>query len=397
MTSYGSARLGERFFEDRAYLLLVYPEKTNKPSKSIYSDKKVKIPFYENPVITETQTPRYATYKLLGRNSDLYSFLGSDSRQISLTFNFTLQHLQHFMKESPWTSKEYLYSKVSKFSVVRAGYQKLTDRRNQRREEINTFNPNFNSSPQQSSIQDYNDMRRNDMAAKLDVESNIQNSVDDYYNQDAIRSVDAIAAYEAEHQELIAKEFGVDIDKYRQNAGKNSGFLSDGLDFMNSLFEQEPAEELMNVKAIFYYYINLLRSTTLGSQELGLGPPVVRLNYGPLYQDVPCLVNKYDISIDNIAGFVKKTLLPNRVKITLSMNEVRLGDLTTHAPEQFGESDDNVATWESIFKYGTIDPRTEARLTSQATMDEFKNQKISDLEGLRSDKIDTDIFNTGED
>ena len=285
------------------------------------------------------------------------------------------------MKESPWTSKEYLYSKVPKYSVVKGNLDAADERRNQ---EIQAFNLNFDSSPKQYSTMD---QYKNAEFADWYVNDSINKNVDSYYNQDAIRAVDAIAAYEAEHQELIAKELGVDIDKYRQNAGANTGFLADGLDYLNSFFEPEPESNLMDVKAIMYYYLNLVRSTTLGSQELGLGPPLVRLNYGPLYQDVPCIVTKYDIAIDDFAGYDKKTLIPNRVKVNIAMNEVRVGNFTSHNPEAFGPSDDNVATWESVFKFATVDPRTEPRLTSQATVEEFRNQKDNDLKQLRESNL----------
>ena len=385
MASYGSARIGERFYEDRAYLLLVYPEKAKGSKKSAYTDKKVKIPFYENPTLTETQTPRYATYKLLGRNSDLYSFLGSDSRQISLTFNFTLKHLQHFMRESPWQSKEYMFDKVEKFSVVRDGKKReILKEQNQFALPVGLGGSFDAGPPNQSSLVDY----ESTLYADRIVNAEINQAVDDYHNQDAIRAIDTIASYEAEHKELIAKELGVDIDKYRQNDGANTGFLADGLDYLNSLFAEEPQKNLMNVKAIVYYYVNLIRSTTLGSAELGLGPPIVRLNYGPMYQDVPCIVTKYDISIDNTAGFDKETLIPNRIKVNLSMNEIRVGNFTKHEPLMFGPADDNVATWESVFKFATVDPRTEARLSSQATKDEFVTQKITDTEQLKASNLD---------
>ena len=53
----------------------------------------VKLPFFENVSIKEDKKARYQKYSLISRSSNLYSYLGADSRSINLTFNITLPHL----------------------------------------------------------------------------------------------------------------------------------------------------------------------------------------------------------------------------------------------------------------------------------------------------------------
>lgn len=339
MASYGRVTLGERFLEDRAYLLITYPEKKHDPEKKqvqvVYSGKKAKIPFYETPMITESQTPRYAKYQLLGRNSNLMSFLGADSRTFNLTFYLTLPHLQFFMKESPWES---LATKME---------DKMFDIISDPDSDIN--NPWL--SPEES-ILAFED-------AVLEAE---ELAIGDYNAQDGIKATNTIKYHEDDFLKLRAGELGINPSALIANQQSEGGFIAEGL--ASLLPEPEPDKTVMNIKAAFYYYINLLRSTTIGSARMGLGPPIVRLNFGPLYQDVPCITTKYDLSVEGPAGYDKKTLLPNRVKFTLSLMEVRVGSFGSHldiyadSPDPF----DDVPTWESVLKHGTVDPRLGPRL-----------------------------------
>jgi hypothetical protein len=54
----------------------------------------VTMPFFENIVIKESKKARYQKYSLISRSSNLYSYLGADSRQLNLSFNITLPHIQ---------------------------------------------------------------------------------------------------------------------------------------------------------------------------------------------------------------------------------------------------------------------------------------------------------------
>ena len=336
MASYGRVTLGERFLEDRAYLLITYPEK--KDDQVVYSGKKAKIPFYETPMITESQTPRYAKYQLLGRNSNLMSFLGADSRTFNLSFTLTLPHLQFFLKESPWES---LATKMN---------DKMFDIISDPNSEIN--NPWL--TPEES-ILAFED-------AVLEAE---ELAVEDYNAQDGIKATNTIKYHENDFFNLRAGELGINPSDLTAAIEYQEKFQEGILTKIASILPQpEPDKTVMDIKAAFYYYVNLLRSTTIGSARMGLGPPIVRLNFGPLYQDVPCITTKYDLSVEGPAGYDKKTLLPNRVKFTLNLMEVRVGNFGSHldiyadSPDPF----DDVPTWESVLKHGTVDPRLGPRL-----------------------------------
>ena len=51
------------------------------------------LPFFENPIIQESQKPRWTKHDLLGRNGQMFTFTGAQSRRIKLTFNMTFPHI----------------------------------------------------------------------------------------------------------------------------------------------------------------------------------------------------------------------------------------------------------------------------------------------------------------
>jgi hypothetical protein len=75
-----------------------------------------------------------------------------------------------------------------------------------------------------------------------------------------------------------------------------------------------------------------------------------------MYQSVPCIVKNYNISWDENSGYDLETLTPRRVKITMQMQEVRVGNMEKYDPAQFAARD-NITGWESATSnWYTTDP-----------------------------------------
>lgn len=71
-------------------------------------------------------------------------------------------------------------------------------------------------------------------------------------------------------------------------------------------------------------YITAIRSTTINnSSDPRYGPPLVRLWFGQLYENVPCICTSYSIDADVGAGYDKRTLLPRVIKVSMSLLEAR--------------------------------------------------------------------------
>ena len=106
----------------------------------------------------------------------------------------------------------------------------------------------------------------------------------------------------------------------------------------------------------------MIRSSVLtNSSQPYLGPPLVYLNNGILYQNVPCIARSYSIGHEEEAGFDELTFLPNRLTVRMTLSEVRLkGD--SFNP---GSSQNSFYTpgWDSLIINGaeTIDPGNFSR------------------------------------
>ena len=91
-------------------------------------------------------------------------------------------------------------------------------------------------------------------------------------------------------------------------------------------------------------------------------PPIVRLNHGLLYQDVPCVCKTYTISQDtgptNDVGYNSK-VTNKTITIEINLSETRTGDYqkTSFDPNN-NKSRDNIVGWEQILKGGSLDPIT---------------------------------------
>jgi hypothetical protein len=91
-------------------------------------------------------------------------------------------------------------------------------------------------------------------------------------------------------------------------------------------------------------------------------PPVVRLNHGLLYQDIPCICESYDIAQDtgdaHDVDFGSK-VSNKTITITIKLKESRTGDYqkTKFSPSS-AKSRDNIVGWEQILSGGSLDPIT---------------------------------------
>lgn len=102
-------------------------------------------------------------------------------------------------------------------------------------------------------------------------------------------------------------------------------------------------------------WVNLIRSSCLtSSRKPYLGPPIVRLHHGILYSNVPCIVNSYNITYDQMNGFDSKTMLPRVISVKLNLKEVRLRG----KPFSLGEDGDYMPGWDSFIheEFVTLDP-----------------------------------------
>jgi len=277
---------------ERGKLTFVYPD----------GDTVLNIPFFENPKITESATANYVEYNPLARAGSMYVYTGTKSRKIKLDLFYTIPHLQNFpmgiekyLRIFNNTGEEYWKAQFFQFSNIQQSLPKLTT--------------------------------TTSIATALGKE---------YYNIRESRG------------DPIEQEGTVTF------VGGTPIFIPS-----TKLPEQEFIKRMGNVEVIdtLVFFVAMFRSSILNNAKNPIeGPPLVRLNFGSLYQDIPCIVKNYNIGWEEEAGYDLYTLTPNRVKISVELNEVRVGDFG-HYEKGVMIKRDNITGWESVIaEPNSIDP-----------------------------------------
>ena len=340
-------KIKDRKLGERANLAFEFPQSNGRFLR-------VSLPFLENPTISEKGRANMSDYSLIGRAGQLFGYAGSDSRKFNMTFNISLMHVIETDQKEGISDKFkrnfmlYFNDKASQEKLFGLKRQaKSLESRLQALEE-----------DEESSIEDITATVQD-----LDnIEADIQEQIGDpdidkavgynhsraqrnFYAQllgavvghpDAVIAADAVAD--------IANFFGADIT---------------GEDILESLgleTTEGALQRLDNTINLVMFWLNLVRSSVLNnSRNTTYGPPIIRLNHGTMYNNVPCLVEDYDIKIVEEAGYEINTLTPKRLQITLSMIESRTGNFGNYVPGAW-QLGDNVTGWESVISDNAIDP-----------------------------------------
>jgi hypothetical protein len=118
------------------------------------------------------------------------------------------------------------------------------------------------------------------------------------------------------------------------------------------------SDELSDEQLVYAFIdeqVNLIRSSVINNAvEPTKGPPIVRLNHGLMYQNIPCVCKDYSIEQvfddSNKKNFhAKYKVSKHKVQLSISLQEIRTGNylLTPFNPND-PESKDNIVGWEQI-------------------------------------------------
>jgi len=242
------------------------------------------LPFYENPKITETGAANFVEYNPLARAGSLFVYTGAKSRKIKLSVNFTLAHLMEFDMG------------IGKFIRVFGG---------------------TSNSEQKLLFSQYSDQSAQQPpppgATSIAVEVKKE-----YY------------AYRLESEDAAS-------------ISANGSVMTDD-EFLNTISQTQKDKAVDTL----LFFIALLRSSILNNATDPLqGPPLVRLNFGAMYQSVPCIVKDYNIGWEEQAGYDLETLMPRRLNVSISLQEVRVGNFGKYEPATITVRD-NITGWESV-------------------------------------------------
>tara|TARA_R110000824_G_scaffold315322_1_gene502463 strand:- start:32754 stop:33722 length:969 start_codon:yes stop_codon:yes gene_type:complete len=280
------------------------------------------IPFYENPTILESQNPRYMNYAVVGRSSNLFGYLGADSRKFNLSFKITLPNVASVMQQYDqlWTTPPTKQQKQMEI-LQESMSEKLAE----------------------------------DPGADISADIGKQEANWEFLDESARHY--AGVAKELDNQYLseeVLLESELNLNKKLAYDSPMYNVSGEGVGLRRALVNKISS------------FIASIRSTVVNNAvSPQYGPPLVRLDWGILYRDVPCVCKGYTINVNDKGGYDKKTLLPRVLDITMSLEEARnLGGKASSV-----QSDD-LRGWEVLLG-------TEATPGLNTDPGNFKNWKAS--------------------
>lgn len=281
-----------RKLEERSYLRYEFYESGKEAPHVRY------LLFYEDPEIRESRKALHAKYQPVGRNSTLMAFTGAESRVFNVNFKITLPHILNYgdtmymNKNSPFKSKEELRKEFTK------GFGGSTDA---------TFAALLGKAE---------DHDRYFLDLDRDFERTLGTQPETFFGAPPFNGVTTIKQGPENRRPQITKA----ID-------------------------------------LIMYWVNLVRTSVLNNAKNPTnGPPIIRLNHGILYQDIPCVATDYKIDYDKAHGADLKTLLPRVISFEINLQEIRVGDFGDFDVKQIVQRD-NSAGWEAMIgNVNTIDP-----------------------------------------
>lgn len=273
-----------------------------------------KLPFYENINISERLSTNYAEYTPIGSNGSYFAFLGSKSRELELSFNLTLPHIL-----------EYSFVKLTAQAKTKADVTQ----------------------------EDYIDPLKG-----VNSEEGVKESKS---YKEFLRGFDRRFFNNlTEREKRLLPIFNNNFSRYASEAAA----LEEGSPANPEIEETASEERRMKGMINILYLINMIRSSVIThSNKPWLGPPIIFLTHGLMYQDVPCICQSYSIDYDQTAGIDTTTLIPRVLQIKMSLREVRLRGANFAPGIEQGKY---MPGWDSLFE-------GQEGVTNYVTMDPFGN------------------------
>ena len=310
-----------RLLPERARIEFHYPDKNNTI---------VFIPFYENPEIKESQSANYADYNPIGRAGSLYAYTGSQSRKFKVKATYTLPHLA----EHPMG--------IARFLRYSFG--------NSRKEQQLLFTNigKENSAPKSSLSHSY---------GAADTYRTLLLDSKGIVDEDGLPSPHAAPPEARKHRERGWEAQG-GSPLMQRDFFEEEEFLIDDLTQLDVELRDSYVNQVIDT---LLFFVTLFRTSTANNvEDPVLGPPILRLTHGTMYQSVPCICKSYNLAWEEEAGFDLQTLTPRRLIINVELEELRSGDFTTYDETDIIKRN-NLTGWESaIASPYTIDPTNQA-------------------------------------
>ena len=326
----------KRLLHERSHLALEFPQSNNRAIRTF-------VPFLENPKITERGSANLNEYDLVGRAGQLFSYAGAKSRRIGLTFNISLLHVIQMNATEGITDKFKRQFKL--FFTEREDARELFNMRDEQTVGFKSVESPDNFVAQGEAFQ---------LVPAAGTDS-VLTAPDDFLGNTDQKINGKGREYASTHRDYYRKLIG-ELTGAQLDVEESESFLAPVLDALDIETASQGFKDLNDTIDLVYCWVNLIRGSVLNNSSNTLyGPPILRLTHGPMYNNVPCLVENYNIRIAEEAGYEAQTLTPKRLEISLSLIESRTGNFGRYQPTQL-ENGDNLTGWESIIGNNDLDP-----------------------------------------
>jgi hypothetical protein len=341
----------KRLLQERSNIAFEFPQANNRVLRTF-------LPFLQNITVTEKGSANLNKYNLVGRAGTLFSYAGAESRRINLTFKINLLHLMQMDLE------EDLSRFKRQFNLFFSDRKRAVEAFKLRKDTIQKFTKEAEAA-EKSGDTKLAKQRRGEATssgksayegAVGSSDANISEGMGyDYASryQSHYQQYEPNARPEANLNTLLSNVTG---SLTRLSNLFNEGITPAGVLEALGLSKQADVTKMNDILNWVLVWVNLVRSSVLNnSRDTIYGPPIIRLNHGPMYSNVPCLVEDYNIRIMEELGYEVQTMIPKGLEISMSLIESRSGDFGDY---QIGsvEQGDNLTGWESIVENNTIDP-----------------------------------------
>lgn len=291
----------KRQLHERSFLSFEFPRPNGKITKAY-------IPFLENCEVSESQKANLAEYSLLARSGSIFSYLGAKSRTINLTFKITLQHVVDMLGLEGINDRFKILVTAGKEDDKKSLFFQSNSK--------SSNNLNFN-------YMDHATLHKNYYKSWLPNTSEFENN--NKYNLNVANGVLNVLG--------IPGQLRTNINSDEASIVENNKTLN-----------------------LIMFWINLVRSSVVNnSKNTVYGCPIVRLTHGTMYNNIPCIVDNYNIKINQEVGYEVESLTPKQFEISMNLMEQRVGDFG-----EFKSTDvikgDNITGWESVIEENNMDP-----------------------------------------
>ena len=295
--------------EERSYLDFYFP------GEGLQSGQVRRVAFFENPMIRESRSPRYAELPIVTRNEPVRLFVGANPRKVKLEFTYTLPHVEHFfhlMKSALYGLKGFYKTDLVEKPLVPTMVFEGGD--------LEGIGSIVGLTEAETVYKDWATGKigqffglgfKTDFSDKVSLQNTDRGAGPRFYEPTLLEPKDGIAeAKSSTYLERLLRSWSLDSEDM----------------------------ESMGMVATLYtqFVIDTIRASVIGDNlSLGqVGPPLVRFRHGTIFNEAPFIVKSFDINYLNDKGYEVRTLTPRQIKFSLSLEEFRQQHGAQHGGSQ---------------------------------------------------------------